>query len=177
MVDLERADDYLGAAARDCRTVEILLEYIDETPESICFHCEQAAEKMLKQVFIDNGRVPERTHRLEALLDRTIESGWLSADSDEVGATLFLSAYATKFRYVTMREAEKGEALQAVASCNAIADMLSRQGYRSVSIRTSAGFLHDAQPAKQTQASTKKPPSSGEGPSLGAKSEGGIAER
>ena len=53
--DLLNADNNLSAARTPCDTV--------------CFHCQQAAEKLLKAVLAAQGRPPPRTHVLLVLLE------------------------------------------------------------------------------------------------------------
>jgi len=53
--DLLNADNNLAAARVPCDTV--------------CFHCQQAAEKLLKAVLAARGVPPPRTHMLSLLLD------------------------------------------------------------------------------------------------------------
>ena len=143
MVDLSREEEYMAAAEADVRLVQHLVADIDVYPEAVCYHCEQAVEKMLKQMWMDNGMMPRRTHDLSDLLGVACERNWITATGDELAAANFLNAYATKFKYIRMRESEHGEALEAVSSLNAIADMLDRNGYKNLAIETPTHFMHD----------------------------------
>lgn len=71
---------FMYAAHRDVLVVENLAKEIDPYTEAIAFHSQQAAEKMVKNVFIQNGIVPSKTHSVDELLSKAIDSGWLSVD-------------------------------------------------------------------------------------------------
>lgn len=146
MVDLTGNDDYMAAAALDADLVQYLLPQIGRFPEAICFHCEQAAEKMLKSMWEECGVAARRSHDLNDLIGVATERGWVAATIDEIHAAKFLSQYGAKFKYVTLKESEKGEAYEAVASLNAISRMLDRSGFRSVEVDAPGGFLHDDEP-------------------------------
>lgn len=143
MVDLNREEEYMAAAEADVKLVQHLVKDIDTYPEAVCYHCEQAVEKMLKQMWMDNGMMPRRTHDLTDLLGVACERGWLVATPDELACANFLNSYATKFKYIRMKESEHGEALEAVICCNTIANMLERNGYKSFLIETPAHFMYD----------------------------------
>jgi HEPN domain-containing protein len=73
-------DDYvrkvLVKAARDYNTAETLLKFstgLDYT-EAICFHAQQAIEKFLKAFLIHNNINIPRTHNLDYLLQKCIET-------------------------------------------------------------------------------------------------------
>lgn len=68
-------------------------------------------------------------------------------------AASFLSFYATKFKYIRMKESEKGAAYEAVISLQRVADMLDRSGFASVTVETPARFLRDEPPSLTQTAS------------------------
>ena len=72
---------FMYAAHRDVLVVENLAKEIDPYTEAIAFHSQQAAEKMVKNVFIQNGIVPSKTHSVDELLSKAIDSGWLSVQT------------------------------------------------------------------------------------------------
>ena len=63
----------------------------------VCFHAQQAAEKMLKAFVVSRGQTVSRTHNLEALLAEAVATGGplevLEADCR------LLTPYAVMFRY------------------------------------------------------------------------------
>lgn len=146
MVDLSRGEEYLASAEADLRLVQALLPRIREFPEAVCFHCEQAAEKLLKQMWLEEGFVPRKTHDLTDLLGVACERGWVRPTKEEAAAAAFLNAYATKFRYIQMRESEKGEAQEVVVCLNEVAAMLERNGYPSASVETRGRLMREEVP-------------------------------
>ena len=68
---------FMYAAHRDVLVVENLAKEIDPYTEAIAFHSQQAAEKMVKNVFIQNGIVPSKTHSVD---EASVESHrfWLA---------------------------------------------------------------------------------------------------
>lgn len=143
MVNLDVGEDYIGAAENDRVMVELALSHPELAAEGICFHCQQMVEKMLKQVWVENGVWPARSHDIDTLLSGATERGWVVATPDQLGAVMRLAPYATKFRYIRMQDCERGEAMEAVACVNAVADMLDRQGYPCVRVTSTARYLHD----------------------------------
>jgi HEPN domain-containing protein len=64
--------------------------------ETLCFHCQQTAEKSIKAVFVALGRRPPRTHNLVTLFES------LPGDTlvpEDVRACAALSGYAVAVRY------------------------------------------------------------------------------
>lgn len=64
--------------------------------ETLCFHCQQTAEKSIKAVFVSLGRRPPRTHNLVTLFES------LPGDivvPEDVRACAALSGYAVAMRY------------------------------------------------------------------------------
>ncbi len=65
--------------------------------DSVCFHCQQSAEKYLKALLQELGQCVPRTHDLEDLLDQL-----LTRDPTLVGLRLpasILTPYAVDYRY------------------------------------------------------------------------------
>lgn len=61
---LKKADEYIERERIDSLAIQILLPHLDYVPETICDMCQQCAEKMLKQVYLDHGSFPPRCHGL-----------------------------------------------------------------------------------------------------------------
>ena len=142
MVDLNKADEFIERARIDCTAIQCLLPHINAVPETICDMCQQCAEKLIKQVYLDHGRIPARSHDLYDLAGEAIDRGWIDATADEVKSLLFLKNYGAKARYLTLSESEKAEGATAVASLVAICDMLDRNGCQSVELEIDIKFLH-----------------------------------
>jgi HEPN domain-containing protein len=60
--------DWLDKVAEDYRVAEALAVLAEPLHDAICFHCQQAAEKLLKALLVASGINPPRTHDLEALV-------------------------------------------------------------------------------------------------------------
>jgi HEPN domain-containing protein len=65
--------------------------------DTVCFHAQQAAEKMLKAFLVSCGQIVSRTHNLEVLLAEAVAVGG-PLDSLEADCRL-LTPYAVFFRY------------------------------------------------------------------------------
>lgn len=94
---------FMYAAHRDVLVVENLAKEIDPYTEAIAFHSQQAAEKMVKNVFIQNGIVPSKTHSVDELLSKAIDSGWLSVEPPVIDAAINISMHAVAARYSRCR--------------------------------------------------------------------------
>ena len=66
---------FLRKAAQDEALLDAVLESDKVSDEVIGFHCQQAAEKMLKALLSDLGAAFHKTHELGALMDKLALSG------------------------------------------------------------------------------------------------------
>jgi HEPN domain-containing protein len=64
---------WLAKAENDLLNIRNNLEASDIPWDTVCFHAQQAAEKLLKAFLVRHGRAPSRTHDLVALLARCLE--------------------------------------------------------------------------------------------------------
>jgi len=76
-VEVVRA--WLASAAHDLRAIRGCLHGPEPTPTAAAFHCQQAAEKLVKAVLVSAGIHPPRSHDIGALLDLLGESHALYA--------------------------------------------------------------------------------------------------
>ena len=87
--------------------------------DTICFHAQQAAEKMLKAFLVSRTRTASRTHDLIALLAEAVEAGGPLEDLEP--DCRLLTPYAVMFRYPgAVGEPEEQEARQAVAAAERV---------------------------------------------------------
>jgi HEPN domain-containing protein len=87
--------------------------------DTICFHAQQAAEKMLKAFVVSRGQAVSRTHDLVALLAEAVGAGG-PLEALEADCRL-LTPYAVMFRYPAIEsEPSEPEARQAVAAAERI---------------------------------------------------------
>ncbi len=87
--------------------------------DTVCFHAQQAAEKMLKAFVVSRGQTVSRTHNLEALLAEAVAAGGpleaLEADCQ------LLTPYAVMLRYPDAAgEPSEQKGRQAVAAAERI---------------------------------------------------------
>src|SRR2546422_10177214 len=85
--------------------------------DTVCFHCQQSAEKYLKARMQEAGLAVPKSHDLDALLNQLlpVEPLWVSFRP----ALQNLSDYAVDFRYPGHR-ASKAQAQRAVRDCKAV---------------------------------------------------------
>ncbi len=93
----EQALVFLEKAAQDEALVDEVLGSERVADEVIGFHCQQAAEKLLKAVCSALGVTFRRTHDLRELMDRLSDAGHPVPDS--LADLDMLTPYATLFRY------------------------------------------------------------------------------
>lgn len=126
---------FMYAASKDVLAVEALARAgLTDHCEAIAFHCQQAAEKMVKNVFPENGQVPPKSHDVGDLLSTGIAAGWFKADEDAIQAAIDLSLYAVAARYESSPDISEGEARKAIRDCNLVSRMLEANGLESITI-------------------------------------------
>ena len=117
---LDDAQGLLIKAEHDLRACEIGLEH--EMPlDTICFHVEQAAEKLLKALLSHRGVAYPFTHDLQELLKMTCAIA--PALSEFSGSLADMTPYAVRIRYdqtIYPGEEEAREALEVVLRLRSI---------------------------------------------------------
>ena len=88
---------WLAKVAEDFRVAEALAELAEPLEDAICFHCQQAAEKLLKALLVAAEVSPPRTHDLEELAALLAPSSPLPESVDE--ALTYLTEFAVIPRY------------------------------------------------------------------------------
>ena len=98
--DLALARQWLAKARSDLLNADNNLR-ADEVPfDTVCFHCQQAAEKMLKAWLVAHGQNYPQTHDLLVLLERILP---LNPEAEPLRAKLaLLMPYAVEIRYPTI---------------------------------------------------------------------------
>ncbi|MCL2158974.1 MAG: HEPN domain-containing protein [Oscillospiraceae bacterium] len=71
--------------------------------EIVCFHCQQAAEKILKAYAIANGEPLIKTHDLSVILAQCKKHNQLFSNLDRIG--IMLNDYAVVYKYPTKEDA------------------------------------------------------------------------
>jgi HEPN domain-containing protein len=121
---------WIAKATEDWRVASILLAQPDPIHDAVAFHCQQAAEKLLKAVLVARAENPPRTHDLEALFDLVAPGREPSTElADALG---YLTAFAVMPRYpITegLRAADRGQ--RAMDALEAVTDWLAAEiGWR-----------------------------------------------
>ena len=93
----EQALLFLRKAGQDESLLDAVLENGSVGDEVIGFHCQQAAEKMLKALLSDLGTMFHKTHELGALMDSLARSG--APLPDEFENLDRLTPFGTVYRY------------------------------------------------------------------------------
>ncbi len=94
--------EWLLKVAEDCRVAEVLSASAEPLDDAICFHCQQAAEKLLKALLVADGVPPPRTHDLESLADLLSSAQSLPEDLED--ALTHLSELSVIPRYPVSSE-------------------------------------------------------------------------
>ncbi len=93
--------EWVAKAEEDYSVASGLLRRRKIPADSICFHCQQAGEKLLKAVLQDSGIRFGKTHDLEEILSLCTETApELALLLDDV---TLLGDYAVRYRYPGMR--------------------------------------------------------------------------
>ena len=67
------AIEWIKKADKDLEVAEILLKEKKKYLDLASFHCQQAFEKYLKGLLVNNGVLPGKTHNLEKLLNQSLK--------------------------------------------------------------------------------------------------------
>ncbi|MBK1841283.1 HEPN domain-containing protein [Azospirillum sp. YIM B02556] len=97
-MDIDVVRSWMAVADRDLAMVRKAIAGPDPEPAGAAFHCQQAAEKLIKAVLVAAGINPPRSHDLRSLIER------LPADHGLREALLPLqrfTEFAVAYRYPT----------------------------------------------------------------------------
>ena len=126
---------YAYFAQKDADVIADLVESgIGHHAEAIAYHCQQLAEKVLKEAFVSRGVEPAWTHDLWRLMMALQEDGLIRVDSSLKPCADRLTICETAGRYASTLDIGRGEAMEAMADCRAIALALEEAGFYVPSI-------------------------------------------
>ncbi|MCL2142745.1 MAG: HEPN domain-containing protein [Methanomassiliicoccaceae archaeon] len=94
-----KASDYADKAMSDLMTMDILRSHKDYPKDSLCFHAQQYAEKMIKAKLAEMGATPPKVHNLLTLLEAFPDSPDILRAVEIAG---ILESYAVDVRYPEM---------------------------------------------------------------------------
>ena len=114
--------EWLDFAEMDLNAAEYLLDMRPLPVEIICYHCEQAAEKLLKGALVHFNVDPPRTHDLIQLCK-------LCSDMDArfealADACVDLTPYGVQVRYPSDLELDESDTHSALRQCRAIYEFI-----------------------------------------------------
>ena len=95
--DIKLARQWVAKAANDLLSADNNLKAEEVPFDVVCFHCQQAAEKLLKAFLTVSGHSPPRTHDLLLLLEEVLRIN-VAAEALRDSLAL-LMPYAVEIRY------------------------------------------------------------------------------
>lgn len=93
------ADDFrswLQHARHDLKSIRNNIHGPDPSPESAAYHCQQAAEKLVKAVLVYRGITPPKIHSIRPLLELL---GPADAFRDRLASLVRFTAFSYAYRY------------------------------------------------------------------------------
>lgn len=94
---LSEARGWAEKAEHDLQNAEYVLTLTDDCPtDTVCFHCQQCAEKYLKALLVYHGVDFPRTHDLVVLLNLAARTGDVALTVEQVQP---LNRYSIEARY------------------------------------------------------------------------------
>ena len=119
MSDPDDPQNWVAKAESDLLNIRNNLRAEQVPWDTICFHAQQAGEKMLKAYLVSRGQTAGRTHDLVALLAEAVVAGG-PLETLEADCRL-LTPYAVMLRYPGVPgEPSEQEARQAVAAAERV---------------------------------------------------------
>ena len=114
--EIEIAKQWVAKAANDLLNADNNLKSEIIPFDTVCFHCQQAAEKFLKAFLVGKGQPYPITHDLLLILEKILP---LNGDAENLRDTLaILMPYAVEIRYpddwYMPSKEDAGEAMDAV---------------------------------------------------------------
>lgn len=105
--------EWLKKSEHDIGTAKVTFENIPEYSDTICFHCQQAVEKVLKAYCLNLGIHIIQTHDLAFLLDKISEKE--KVDENIYQICEIINDYSVEVRYPgDFAEPEKHEVEEAI---------------------------------------------------------------
>ena len=106
-------DEWLKKSEHDIGTAKVTFKNMPEYSDTICFHCQQAVEKVLKAYCLNLGIQIIQTHDLAFLLDKISEKE--NVDEDIYQICEIINDYSVEVRYPgDSAEPEKQEVEEAI---------------------------------------------------------------
>jgi HEPN domain-containing protein len=87
---------WIMKAEHDLKTAENAFNASEVMTDTLCFHCQQAAEKYLKAFLVSHDIVPEKTHEIARVLEACVN---IDAAFEQIKYAVALTEYAVELRY------------------------------------------------------------------------------
>jgi HEPN domain-containing protein len=122
----DRPEILLRKAQQDELVLERLLGHEDIDDDTLGFHAQQAAEKMLKAALASQGIDYPKTHNLRVLMELLATAGIQLPK--ELSVVVRLTPFGTTFRYDTLQNAtgDRADWLASVQSLRAFVETIVR---------------------------------------------------
>ena len=123
MDEKEILQQWLGKGKEELKSAEYLSTMHHPTPdETICYLCQQSAEKYLKGFIFSNGVEPEKTHDLESLLEICQQ---FNPEFSKLASNAFvLTKYAVMPRYPNEFAITEQEAKNALSNAKSVQEFV-----------------------------------------------------
>lgn len=122
MSEKSLSSEWLEMAEMDLGAAEYLLGMRPVPVEIICYHCEQAAEKLLKGVLLQFDMDPPKTHDLVQLCK--LCCGMDARFEQLADACVELTPYGVQVRYPSNLELDETDMSSALRECRRIYDFI-----------------------------------------------------
>lgn len=97
MSENEAVRQWLDKALSDRKTIEILIKDIEPPVDSVCFHCQQYIEKLLKAVITKHGQEVQKTHDIRKLAEAV--DSFVPGLTELIDTADRLTIYGVEIRY------------------------------------------------------------------------------
>lgn len=88
--------NWIAKAENDLKVVVHELNNQDPVTDCICFHSQQCAEKYLKAFLVHQNIEPEKTHKIERLIEACMQ---IDKEFETIKDAVLLTEYAVSTRY------------------------------------------------------------------------------
>jgi HEPN domain-containing protein len=126
MMNQKIVDEWMQFAEMDYKTAIYLFETMYPKPfEIICYHCQQAVEKLLKGTLIGEGQQIQRTHDLGILAEQL--KAWKAIPDYVLDICDNLTPYGVKIRYPQELYIEEHHVSKAIEDMKKVFDWMKME--------------------------------------------------
>lgn len=118
-------NEWIKKAEHDLGMAKLAIEHQPEFRDSICFHCQQSAEKYLKAYLVYVDIIFKKTHSLDYLLD--LISGQESVSDELYSTAEILEDYGVEVRYPGYSEPTEKDVEEAYEAAIKIKELFAKK--------------------------------------------------